>query len=128
MSCISTSREKTSVNGIWHFKYKNGLYWEELFLDSIGWMYSAEVGVSRFHCNTDSQNICKTNEDGSNLTCYYILKMNRNSIKVVQDGMDTLLFKRIKKSYNYRLLIEGNDIELSRYRRDYYERKARTEQ
>lgn len=120
-NCSSDAKEK-SVLGLWYFVDKDSVYWEEIYTDSLFWVYSDEVGVSKRKYKIEKNIIEQSYLDGSAYLDYEILKISKNSISFVCKGEKGEL-KHIDHDYDLDKIVSGDKVLIWKYIQDYRRRK-----
>lgn len=110
------------IVGLWSFVDKNSTYWEEIYTDSLFWVYSDEVGISKRRYEIEKNIIKQRYLDGSAYLNYEILKASRNSILFICEGEKGEL-KRIDEIYDLDQITAGDTALKWKYVQDYRRRK-----
>jgi len=108
--------------GLWSFVDKNSTYWEEIYTDSLFWVYSDEVGILKRRYEIEKNIIKQRYLDGSAYLNYEILKASRNSILFICEGEKGEL-RRIDEIYDLDQITAGDTALKWKYVQDYRRRK-----
>lgn len=114
------------MNGLWCYIDKNSTCWEEIYTDSVFWVYSDEAGIIVRKYKLANGTITQTYVDGTLYAEYKIISLTNNKVCFIFDGENGEL-RKIPKKYDTKEIIKGDTAAVWKYINDYRKRKYKWE-
>jgi hypothetical protein len=122
-SCVAQNQ----IVGLWSFVDNRSTYWEEIYTDSLFWVYSEELGVvMRKYLLQGDTCLIQTYMNGTHYADYEIKEVSSNRISYMLDGQLGVL-NRIRSKYDFNAIVQGDSAKRANYVEEYRKRKYRWE-